>query len=236
MTVDVMDVEKTFAELAAELTAPKPEKVEWEAAPVTMAPKGILSSLDEIKATPFSFGGFLAQTDALIANAEINAFIDLAEKAKEAQTQATKAAFQADLPEPYFMQNGDMTIYVRPGEPVETHYVRTLPTPEMVTSAECADYADAAADAIARFGWIRGQYGSPAIGMCMAGALSYVTMHAPMSKFRASHVFAAIGDRIQSRLQIGSIPSWNDRAAATKDEVVSVLREVAASFRAEVNA
>lgn len=237
-----MDVDKTFAELAAELTAPKPEKLEWNTEPATIAdtyakcgksPMGILNGpqLNVTYSYAEWFNGGIVE--AAKVSAQVNDFIDLAEKAKTAKIAGCKypSQYQAEV----FTQHGDHTAHVKVGQPESVRYTQTLPTPAEVTltRAECAAYADAAADALERHGWIQGQYGTPEIGMCAAGAISYVTMNAPMSKFRASHVFAAVCDRIQMREMIGSIPNWNDRPNQTKAGVVAAFRGAAESFRKE---
>lgn len=97
-----------------------------------------------------------------------------------------------------------------------------------------------AADAIEQYGHMKDDVGSTKVGMCIQGAVIYVVTgqepyDAPRAYSQMPEYIAAIaaisntiGTTGSSWSDIGEVCNWNNRPERTKDEVVKLLREVAA--------
>lgn len=105
-----------------------------------------------------------------------------------------------------------------------------------------ADVLERAADVIVERGWYRGNYYSDpdsidTCSVCAQGAIHVATVGTP-SPARANDELLreTAVERLHAQRALGryvgcSIPEWNDMKAESADEVITALRECAASLR-----
>ena len=79
---------------------------------------------------------------------------------------------------------------------------------------------NAAADAIEEHGWTQGRFGTQHVGFCAMGAMRHVSGLSTVIEESAAYDLL--------RAHVGSTSYWNDEPGRTKEQVVTVLRKVAA--------
>ena len=89
-----------------------------------------------------------------------------------------------------------------------------------------------AADAIEEHGWTQGNSGNTQIGFCISGAM----MHVGFSFHALDRAYDILCDRLgvlgchPTLTRRIMIPKWNDEPGRTKEQVVTMLRELASSL------
>ena len=97
-----------------------------------------------------------------------------------------------------------------------------------MTPAECLN---AAADLLEREGWCQYRFGDYNGPRCLDSALVEAAMSGPGSHWVPPEPYVRALEALQPR--VGCLTTWNDVAGRTKDEVLTLLRETAASLEVQ---